>query len=45
MLALTALIVMGDEGCMVKSTTWKSMFEVVWVREEIIVSVPVSVIV
>ncbi len=45
MLALTPLIVMGDEGWMVKSTTWKSMLEVVWVREEVTVSVPVSVIV
>ncbi len=37
------LTVTGDDGAMVKSTTWKSMLDVVCVREEVTVSVPVRV--
>ena len=42
-LPLLPLTVMGDEGWIVKSTTWKSMLDVVCVRDEMTVSVPVSV--
>jgi len=42
-LPLLPLTVMGEEGWMVKSTTWKSILDVVCCRKDMTVSVPVSV--